>query len=129
MNGGIRWLALNGEAMNGRGNMRGAKTFERGTFWDLRGRENFGERGEIVWENCIFWFEAGGICWTVTGEHWLLGVLGSGARNPHGILELGSRIGSVPSWQGGKIQFWAESGQISLVKVWAEKRGQMELGK
>jgi hypothetical protein len=41
----------------------------------------------------------------------LLGVLGSGARNPHGILELGSRIGSVPSWLGGKIQFWAEFGQ------------------
>jgi hypothetical protein len=38
----------------------------------------------------------------------LLGVLGSGARNPHGILELGSQIGSIPSWQGGKIQFWAE---------------------
>jgi hypothetical protein len=43
----------------------------------------------------------------------LLGVLGSGARNPHGILELGSRTGSVPSWQGGKIQFWAEFGQSS----------------
>ena len=38
------------------------------------------------------------------------GSLGSGARNPHGILELGSQIGSVPSWQGGKIQFWVEFG-------------------
>jgi hypothetical protein len=59
--------------------------------------------------------------WTVTGVHRLLGVLGSGARNPHGILELGSRIGSVPSWQGGKIQV--------LGRVWAEQqRGQTEIG-
>jgi hypothetical protein len=33
--------------------------------------------------------------------HLLLGVLGSGARNPYRILELGSRRGSVPSWLGG----------------------------
>jgi hypothetical protein len=35
------------------------------------------------------------------GGHLLLGVLGSGARNPYGILELGSQRGSVPSWLGG----------------------------
>jgi hypothetical protein len=51
--------------------------------------------------------------WTVTGVHRLLGFLGSGARNPHRILELGSQIGSVPSWQGRKIWFWAEFGQSS----------------
>jgi hypothetical protein len=37
----------------------------------------------------------------------LLGVLGMGARIPYGILELGSRTGSVPSWQGGKFSFGA----------------------
>jgi hypothetical protein len=49
--------------------------------------------------------------WNATGVHRLLGVLGLAARNPHRILELGSWIGSVPSWQGGRIQFWAEFGQ------------------
>jgi hypothetical protein len=67
--------------------------------------------------------------WTVIGEHRLLGVLGSGARNPHRILELGSRIGSVPSWQGGKIRFWAEFGQSSLVRVsalaWNDRIGEI----
>jgi hypothetical protein len=51
--------------------------------------------------------------WTVTGVHQLLGVLDSRARNPHRILELGSRISSVPSWQGGNIWFWEEFGQSS----------------
>ena len=59
----------------------------------------------------------------------LLGVLGSTARNPHGILELGSRIGSVPSWQGGKIRFWAEFGQSSLIRVsalaWTDRVGEI----
>jgi hypothetical protein len=48
------------------------------------------------------------------------------SRNP-GARE--TWIGSVPSWQGGKIRFWAEFGQSSLVRVWAEQRGQTELGK
>jgi hypothetical protein len=47
---GIEWRG--GEWTRG---YEGAKTFERGTLGgDFRGRENFGERGEIVWENCIF---------------------------------------------------------------------------
>jgi hypothetical protein len=67
--------------------------------------------------------------WTVTREHQLLGFLGSGARDPHRILELGSQIGSVPSWQGGKIRFWAEFGQSSLVRVstlaWTDRIGEI----
>jgi hypothetical protein len=56
----------------------------------------------------IFWFGLESLGGLLQGCTRLLGVLGTGARNPHGVLELGSRIGSVPSWQGGKIQFWAE---------------------
>jgi hypothetical protein len=37
----------------------------------------------------------------VTRGHLLLGVLGLGARNPYGILELGIQRGFVPSWLGG----------------------------
>jgi hypothetical protein len=90
---------------------------------DMRGQRHSGEGLLEIWgkealfeiRDCIFWLYFSGLefGWTVTGEHRLLGVLGSGARNPHGILELGSQIGSVPSWQGGKIQFWAEFGQSS----------------
>jgi hypothetical protein len=71
-------------------------------------------RGEIG--KLYFWFLASGIWWNVTREHLLLGFLGLGARNPYGILELGSWIGSVPSWLGGKIQFWAEFGKVA----WAQ---------
>jgi hypothetical protein len=72
----------------------------------------------------VFLEELVGVWWTVTGEHLLLGVLGSGARNPYGILELGSRRGSVPSWLGGKDSV--------LGRAWAEfqlQLGQTELGK
>jgi hypothetical protein len=49
-----------------------------------------------------FWLEKlVGVWWAETGGHLLLGVLGSRARNPYGIMELGSRIGYVPSWMGG----------------------------
>jgi hypothetical protein len=76
----------------------------------------FWERNIIAEEGlyflCIFfWFwSLGGLLQWCT--RWL-GVLGSGARNPHGILQLGRRTGSVPSWQGGKIKFWAEFRQSS----------------
>jgi hypothetical protein len=43
----------------------------------------------------------------------VVGSFGLRAKNPHKILELGSRIGSVLSWQGGKIRFWVEFGQSS----------------
>jgi hypothetical protein len=110
----------------GKEDMKGKNTREKG---------NFG--GSIIFyigrvfgfffgglEDCIsgFWLEElVGVWWTVTGEHLLLGVLGSGARNPYGIL-LGSQIGSVPSWLGGKIQFWAEFGRAA----WAQF--QLQLG-
>ena len=49
LNGGIRWLALNGEAVNGRGDMRGQRHSRGILFWggDFRGRENFGERERL----------------------------------------------------------------------------------
>jgi hypothetical protein len=77
-------------------------------FWE---RKHYWGRRTVFSAEDIFWFwSLGGL---LQGCTRLLGVLGSGARNPHGILELGSRTGSVPSWQGGKIQFWAEFGQSS----------------
>jgi hypothetical protein len=90
---------------------------------DIRGQRHSGEGLLEFWERkhyfeirtvfSVWYFFGLEFGWIVTGEHRLLGVLGSGARNPHGILELGSQIGSVPSWQGGKIRFWAEFGQSS----------------
>jgi hypothetical protein len=43
------------------------------------------------------------------------------------ILELGSQIGSIPSWLGGKIHFWVEFCRAT----WAQFHfylGQIELG-
>jgi hypothetical protein len=71
----------------------------------------FWERSIIAGEGLyflwiFFWFwSLGGLLHGCTR---LLGVLDSGPRNPHGILELGSWIGYVPSWWGGNIQFWTE---------------------
>jgi hypothetical protein len=66
----------------------------------------------------IFWF---GVVWTDAWVHQLLGVLGLGATNPHRILEVGSQIGSFPSWQGGKIWFFG--------RVWEEQQqGQAKIG-
>ena len=60
---------------------------------DCVGAFFWGEIGRLY-----YWFLAGeACCRTVTWGHLLLGFLGSGARNPYGILELGSQIGSVPS--------------------------------
>ena len=74
-------------------------------------------KGSILREGTVFYICDIVLVWNLGGLLQgctrLLGFLGSGARNPHGILELGSQIGSVPSWQGGKIRFWAEFGQSS----------------
>jgi hypothetical protein len=45
--------------------------------------ENFGRKHYLGGEDCI----------SCLAYFLVLGVLGSGARNPHGILELGSWIG------------------------------------
>ena len=103
--------------------MRGQRHSREGPFWILGEREKFWRSGDCIgafsggrdWKTVFFWFR---VWWTVTGVHRLLGVLGFGARNPHGILELGSRIGSVPSWQGGRIWFWAEFGKSSNEDRW-----------
>jgi hypothetical protein len=95
--------------VNGKEDMRGQRHSGE-DFWNFGGRKHYLRLGTVFSGLYFSGLEFG---WTVTGEHRLLGVLGSGARNPHGILELGSRIGSVPSWQGGKIRFWAEFGQSS----------------
>jgi hypothetical protein len=97
------------EVVNGEG-YEGAEAF--GRFYEILGEEALlGEKDCILLSVILFWF--GSLGGLLQGCTRLLGVLGSGARNPHGILELGSRTGSVPSWQGGKIQFWAEFGQSS----------------
>jgi hypothetical protein len=91
---------------------------------DMRGQRHSGEglfgilgKGSILRAGTVFSVGDIFLVWSLGGLLQgctrLLGVLGSGARNPHGILELGSQIGSVPSWQGGKIRFWAEFGQSS----------------
>jgi hypothetical protein len=81
--------------------MRGQRHSGRGTFFGkLWGKETFSQI-----RDCVFWFGVWVDCCRV---HQLLGVLGSTARNPHGILELGNWIGSVPGWQGGRVRFWVE---------------------
>jgi hypothetical protein len=92
-----------------KGEYEGAEALEKGDFWNFGKREHLGAGTVFFSVGDIFLvWSLGGL---LQGCTRLLGVLGSGARNPHGILELGSRIGSVPSWQGGKIQFWAEFGR------------------
>jgi hypothetical protein len=67
--------------------MRGQRHWKRGTFGILGEREHFESRDCIfVWDIFLVW-SLGGL---LQGCTRLLGVLGSGARNPHGILELGS---------------------------------------
>jgi hypothetical protein len=57
-------------------------------FWE---RSIIGGEGLYFGVFGIFWFGIlGGL---LQGYTRLLGVLGSGARNPYGILELGSQIG------------------------------------
>ena len=75
--------------MNGEG-YEGAEAFE--TFYEIFGEETLlGEKDCIVLSVILFWF--GSLGGLLQGCTRLLGVLGSGARNPHGILELGSQIG------------------------------------
>jgi hypothetical protein len=109
-NGRIRWVKLNEGRRRwmrkgGKEDMRGKNTREKGTFggralfsyWETVLEHFFLEIGRLY-----YWFLVGeACCRTVTGGHLLLGVLGSGARNPYRILELGSQRGSVPSWLGG----------------------------
>jgi hypothetical protein len=79
--------------MNGEEDMRGQRHSGEGHF------ESWGKEASFEIRDCIFWeyFSSLDFGWIVIGVHRLLGFLGSRARNPHGILELGSRIGSVPS--------------------------------
>jgi hypothetical protein len=90
--------------------MRGQRP--SGDYYEILGEEALlGEKDCILLSVILFWF--GSLGGLLQGCTKLLGVLGLGAWNPHGILELGSWTGSVPSWQGGKIQFWVEFGQSS----------------
>ena len=81
--------------MNEKQDMRGQRHLRGRTFGNLGGRKHYLRLGTVFSGLYFSGLEFG---WTVTGEHRLRGVLGSGARNPHGILELGIRIGSVPGW-------------------------------
>jgi hypothetical protein len=69
----------------------------------------WGEEALFRGKDCIFCWVFSGLVWSLGGMLQgctrLLGVLGLGARNPHGILELGSQTGFVPSWQGGRFSF------------------------
>jgi hypothetical protein len=98
LNGGIRWVSLNEreKAVKEKGDMRGKKHLGEGDYF-------FG--GSIIFQigrlyYWFFWLEKLVVGLLQRG-HLLLGVLGSGARNPYGILELGSQKGSVPSWLRG----------------------------
>jgi hypothetical protein len=74
-------------------------------FW---GEEQGGRRGMYFLWDIFLVLELGGL---LQGCTRLLGFLGLGARNPRGILELGSRESSVPSWQGGRFGFGHNFGQ------------------
>ena len=76
------------------GGYEGAEAFRRRTFGNLGERNLFLRLGTVFSGLYFFGLEFG---WIFTGVHRFLGVFGSGARIPHGILELGIRIGSVPS--------------------------------
>jgi hypothetical protein len=76
--------------MNGKEDMRGQRHSREDTFGIL------GKEALFEIRDCIFLvWSLGGLlqgsigCW----EFWAWG-----ARNPHRILELGSQIGSIPSW-------------------------------
>jgi hypothetical protein len=96
--------------VNGKGGYEGEKHSGEGDFWGGSIIFILGDCIGAFWKGYFFFGDwktvlrvlAGEACGrTVTRGHLLLGVLGSGARNPYGILELGSRRGSVPSWLGG----------------------------
>jgi hypothetical protein len=76
------------------GGYEGVEAFGRRYFGILGVREHLESRDCIF---CLGYFSGLEFGWTVAGVHRLLGVLGSGAKNPHRILELGSHIGSVHS--------------------------------
>jgi hypothetical protein len=70
--------------------MRGKRP--SGDFYENLGEEHYCRR-RTVFSVDIFWFGLESLGGLLQGCTRLLGVLGSGARNPHRILELGSRIG------------------------------------
>jgi hypothetical protein len=79
--------------------------------YEILGEEHYWGRRTVFSVGDIFLvWSLGGL---LQGCTRLLGVLGSGARNPHGILELGSRTGSVPSWQGGRFSFGQSLGRAA----------------
>ena len=66
----------------------------------------FRRRKHLGGEGLYFLFDifmVGSLGGKLQGCTRLLGFLGSGARNPHGILELGSQTGFVPSWKDRSI--------------------------
>jgi hypothetical protein len=92
------------EAVNGKQDMMGQRHWGEGLF------EFWGKEALFDFRDCIFWVGVWVDCYRGAS---VVGSFGLGAKNPHGNLELGSQIGFVPSWQGGKIWFWAEFGQSS----------------
>ena len=54
-----------------------------------------------------------------------MGVLGSGARNPYEILELGSQRGSIPSWLGGQSVLGRALGRVG--RVGEQQQHQLEV--
>jgi hypothetical protein len=100
LNGGIRWVSLNEreKAVKGKGDMRGKNTREKGIIFFLR--DHYFSDWKTVLLFCFVWLEKFLVGLLQRGPL-LLGVLGSRATNPYGILELGSRRGSIPSWMGG----------------------------
>ena len=65
LNGGIRWLALNGEAVNGKEDMRGQNHSRGGTF-DFGGRKHYFDI-----RDCIF------LVWSLVDCHKGASVAGS----------------------------------------------------
>ena len=80
--------------MNGEG-YEGERHSERALLGGILGKGEHWRAGTLFSAEDIFWFGDWVNCCRGTR---LLGGLGSRARNPHGILELGSQIGFVPSW-------------------------------
>jgi hypothetical protein len=100
--------------------MEGDMTGQRpsGDYYEILGRGALLEERTVFSVFSVGYFSGFGVWfWSLGGLLQgctrLLGVLGSGARNPHGILELGSRTGSVPSWQGGRFGFGQSLGRAT----------------
>jgi hypothetical protein len=89
------------------GGYEGVEAFRERDFWKLWGKEAFSQIRDCVFWFVFFWFGVWVDCYRGAS---VAGIFGLRAGNPHRILELGSQKGSGPSWQGGKIRFWAEFG-------------------